>query len=441
MSGAGVALVANPLSALGRTAIDALHGAGWQVIAMEGDAAEAATWDSLDNVLAGIGRPVDLLATALPDGDGLDDPSPMIRAAWLGAKHALPLFATQGTGILLTLGRLPTEAGAAPVAMATMESIRMMCGSALLDAHAAGIRLRSNRLFCAAQAKPESIAQALLMLTDERSAFMAGTELRLSDAHAGAADLAGKSVLVTGATSGIGRTMAITMGRLGAWVGVAGRQMPLAEETLALVREAGGDGMIVPLDVTDQAGWAKAAGMIAAERGTLNGLVNNAGRTLNRPIANLSIDDLNSVLEISCGGVRLGMQAMTDLLATGRGAVVNISSVGGIRSLAGGSAYSAAKAAVIGLSRGYATKWEASGTPIRVNTLQPGLIWSGSVARSMGDEGANYFRAMIEPKTPLGRVGTPEEVAAVAAFLLSDAAAAVNGQSINVSGGLELCFP
>lgn len=437
MSGIGVALVTNPSSPLGQVAFDTLERAGWQVLALNGDAADPATWDAV----AAIDRQVDLLVTALHDEEDMGDPSHAIRTAWLGAKHALSLFAASGQGILLTLGRQSIVNDPAPNVTAAMESIRMMCGSALLDAHRSGIALRSNRLFCAPQAEAQSIAQAILMLTDERSAFMSATELRLSDAKSGSPDLTGKSVLVTGATSGIGRTMALTMGRLGAWVAVAGRQMTLAEETLALVREAGGDGIIVPLDVTERADWAAAAETILAERGVVHGLVNNAGITLNRPISDLQMDDLNALLAISCSGARLGMDAMTDLLAAGRGAVVNTSSVGGIRSLPGGSVYSAAKAAVIGLSRGYAAKWAASGTSIRVNTIQPGLIWSGSVARSMGEEGAAHFRAMIEPKTPLGRVGTPEDVAAVAAFLISDAAAAIDGQSITISGGLDLCFP
>ncbi|WP_242445989.1 SDR family NAD(P)-dependent oxidoreductase [Sphingopyxis lindanitolerans] len=96
---------------------------------------------------------------------------------------------------------------------------------------------------------------------------------------------------------------------------------------------------------------------------------------------------------------------------------------------------------MVGLSCGYAKKFAAQGQGVRVNSLSPGLIWSDSVADSLGEEGAEAFRAMILPKTPLGRVGKPEEVASVIAFLLSDAAASVTGQTITVSGGLELGFP
>jgi len=129
------------------------------------------------------------------------------------------------------------------------------------------------------------------------------------------------------------------------------------------------------------------------------------------------------------------------LRSAGGGAIVNVSSVAGIRGGPGGSAYSATKAAVVGysLSRGLAL---AADTPrIRVNALQPGLIWSDSVADSMGKAAAEAFRAKIEPRTPLGRVTTPAEVAEPICYLLSEAAAPVTGQAIHVSGGLELHFP
>ena len=208
-----------------------------------------------------------------------------------------------------------------------------------------------------------------------------------------------------------------------------------------MVRAAGGDGSVIALDVTDAAAWSAAAARVADLRGALHGLVNNAGEARNRPIEALKESDLAFLAQINCRGVRIGMDAMEGLLAEGQGAVINISSVAGIKAGPGGSAYSASKAAMIGLSKGYAAAYAASGMPIRVNSVQPGLIWSDSVADSLGDEGARQFCAMIEPKTPLGRVGTPEEVASAVAFLLSDAAAPVSGQAISVSGGLELGWP
>lgn len=441
----GLALVVNASSRLGRLAADALGSAGWRVLVPDdGDASTEAAWGAMAALVAGEGRPLDVLVTAPPADTPQDDPDAAIRTAWLGAKHALPLFQAQGAGTLLTLGYLPPADGALPGSNAALESIRLMSCAALHDARKAGIMLRSNRLFCAADAARGTVRETIRMLADDRSRFMTGAELLLpasSDDQSDAPHLTGKSILVTGATSGIGRAIATEMGRLGAWVAVGGRKQALAEETLALVRSAGGDGMVVPLDVTDASAWTAAAQTIADARGMLHGLVNNAGEARNRPISELDVTDLAFLCEINCRGVRLGMEAMEALLSKGQGSVLNISSVAGIRAGPGGSAYSASKAAMIGLSRGYAAAYAAAGAPVRVNTLQPGLIWSDSVADSLGEEGARAFRAMIEPKTPLGRVGTPEEVATVAAFLLSDAASAISGQSITVSGGLELGFP
>ncbi|WP_157812542.1 SDR family NAD(P)-dependent oxidoreductase [Novosphingobium kunmingense] len=273
---------------------------------------------------------------------------------------------------------------------------------------------------------------------------MSGAELSLAAGTAPESaqpDLAGKAILVTGATSGIGRSVAIEIGRQGGFAFVGGRKLDLAEETLTLVRAAGGDGLVVPLDVTSAAAWREAAERIKSVRGLLHGLVNNAGEAKNAPIEQLDEDDLAVLSAINIRGVRLGMDAMETLLAQGRGCVINIASVAGVRAGPGGSAYSATKAAMVGLSRGYAAAYARAANPIRVNSVQPGLIWSASVADSLGEDGARRFRAMIEPKTPLGRVGLPEEVAGPVAFLLSDAAAAITGQAINVSGGLELGWP
>jgi NAD(P)-dependent dehydrogenase (short-subunit alcohol dehydrogenase family) len=465
----GGALVVNGTSRLGALAVEALTAAGRSVlvagVAGGGGGAGGGTqgrdlrpgvsfvdvdtgsdegWAIVLGKLAREGRTVDTLIVAPPADGPEDDPYPAIATAWLGAKYALPLFRAQGAGTLLTLGFAPPADGACAGQDAACESIRLLTHAALHDARVGGIVLRSNRLFCEAAADIGAVREAARFLTDERSRFLSGTEIVLAaGGSTGAADagLAGKTILVTGATSGIGRAIAIEIGSRGGWVAVGGRKLNLAEETLAMVREAGGDGCVMPLDVTDAAAWAAAAGRIADVRGALHGLVNNAGEARNRPIEDLKESDLAFLAEINCRGVRLGMDAMQSLLAKGRGTILNISSVAGIKAGPGGSAYSASKAAMIGLSKGYAAAYAASGTPVRVNSVQPGLIWSESVADSLGDEGARQFRAMIEPKTPLGRVGTPGEVATAVAFLLSDAAAPISGQAISVSGGLELGWP
>lgn len=433
------ALVANGGSALGALAVEALTAAGHQVQTIDGSSESG--WEE---ALASGEGPPDLLVVATTHEGPADDPQAAISTAWLGAKYALPLFRPQGTGTLLTLGFAEPAQGACPGQDAVCESIRLLTVAALHDARVAGITLRSNRLFVAPDTHRGSVQETIRFLTDSRSSFMTGAELKLgseTDAGDASPDLRGKTILVTGATSGIGRAAAIEIGRRGGFVAVGGRKLDLAAETLALARAAGGDGCVVSVDVTDAQSWAAAARQIATTRGELHGLVNNAGEAINRPIETLSKADLAFLYGINVHGTRLGMDMMQDLLTRGRGTILNISSVAGIRAAPAGSAYSATKAAMIGCTRGYAARYAAAGTPIRVNSVQPGLIWSDSVADSLGEEGARKFRAMIEPKTPLGRVGQPEEVAAAITFLLSDAARPVTGQAINVSGGLELGWP
>lgn len=434
------AVITHPASRLGRRAVAALTSANWHIETLA--SGSDSEWQALIRRLTHEGRQVQAIITAPPTDGAPAEPEPGIAGAWRGAKYALPIFAEAASGVLISLAFAPSANGANPASDATVNSIRLMTAAALHDAQKSGIALRSNRLYPAEEASDTAIEEAIRLLADPRSAFMAGTELTLS-AHSAPArsSLNGKTILVTGATSGIGRAAAIELGRMGAFVAVGGRKMDLANETLTLIREAGGTGMTVRLDVTDAAQWAAAGEAILAETGALHGLVNNAGEAKNKPIADLTSEELDFLTTINCKGVRTGIEALAPIIAQSGGAILNIASVAGLRAGPNGSAYSASKAAMVGLGTGYAAKFAYEGTGVRVNNLLPGLIWSDSVADSLGEEGAAAFRKMIEPKTPLGRVGTPQDVATVIAYLLSDAAAGISGQTITVSGGLELCWP
>ncbi len=408
-------------------------------------------WQSLCARLEGAGEPVDVLIHAAPDDAcadcGADAVRTRIVAPWLAAKYSLRLMKGPGRGTVVVQAARPcADEGDPRHFEGELEAVRLATSAALLDAAKAGIRLRLNRLVFDARVHEADFKSAIRVLIDDRSSFMAGAEIGLSgsDSVSGAVreDLAGRTILVTGATSGIGRATAIELGRLGAWVAVGGRKLHLAEETLSLVRAAGGNGMVVPLDVTRDQDWRQAMDKIAAARGALDGLVSNAGESRNRPIAEQSVDELDFLLSVNYRAVLFGMTHAIDLMSKSRGgSIVNITSVAGLRAGPGNSAYGASKAGAIGLTRSFAQAVSRRSPRIRINALQPGFIWSESVAEALGTEGAAAFRAMIEPKTPLGRVGEPVEVARMVAFLLSDAARAIHGQAINVSGGLELAFP
>jgi hypothetical protein len=252
------AIVVNGTSRLGRVAIAAMVDAGREVLAtgpgsagfdtanvhwLDADCSGEGGWAAINAALGDRAGKVDTLLVAPPTDEPSDDLYPAMATAWLGARFALPLFRPQGAGILLSLAFTALSNGAQPAQDGTCEAIRLLTQSALHDASVSGISLRSNRLFCAADADPSSVRETICFLTDARSAFMSGTEITLLAANLprpAAVDLTGKAFLVTGATSGIGRATAIEIARRGGWVAVGGRKLDLAEETLALVRAAGG---------------------------------------------------------------------------------------------------------------------------------------------------------------------------------------------------------
>lgn len=253
--------------------------------------------------------------------------------------------------------------------------------------------------------------------------------------------LAYKTVMVTGAASGIGRATAIEIARQGGWVVIADRVHEGALETLSLVQQQG-EGSVIALDVTDDSQWAAAIAEVRATRGALHGLVNNAGASRLRPITELEADELSFLLAVNYAAPYFGICAALPLLReSGGGSIVNIASVAGLRAAPANSAYGGTKAAMIGLTRSFARALAGEAPRIRINAIAPGLIWSDSVARKMGEDGARRFREGVEPRTPIGRVGVPGEMATMIAYLLSDAASAVHGQVMAVSGGLEINFP
>lgn len=246
--------------------------------------------------------------------------------------------------------------------------------------------------------------------------------------------LTGKSTIVTGAAGGIGLATAQRFAAEGSKVLLADRQ----EAALARAREqilaAQPDAQveIFVVDVVDSAGVAAMVAAVLARFGRVDCLVNNAGITRDARLVKMTDEQFDQVIDVNLKGVYRCAQAVADpMIKQGSGVILNASSVVGLYGNFGQTNYAATKAGVIGFTRTWARELGPKG--IRVNAVCPGFIRT-PILESMP---AAVIEKMVE-KVPLGRLGKPEEIAAVYAFLASDDAAYLNGSVIEVSGGIQL---
>ena len=244
--------------------------------------------------------------------------------------------------------------------------------------------------------------------------------------------LDGKIALVTGATRGIGRAIADSLGKQGATVVGTATSQGGADTISANLKEAGIEGFGMVMDVSDPESIDAGLKKMTAEVGAPVILVNNAGITRDNLLLRLKDDDWSAVIETNLSSVyRLSKSVLRGMAKARWGRIINISSVVAGMGNPGQGNYCAAKAGVEGFTRSLAK--EMSNRGITANCVAPGFI-DTDMTKAL-DEGQRS--AMLE-NIPAGRLGQPEEVAAVVAFLASDAAGYVTGDTINVNGGMYM---
>jgi 3-oxoacyl-[acyl-carrier protein] reductase len=240
----------------------------------------------------------------------------------------------------------------------------------------------------------------------------------------------GKNVLVTGSSRGIGAEVAKVLAGYGLKVWINYRSGAAADAVKEAIEAAGGTAAVIGFDVADEAAFVDAIKTIVDADGELSYLVNNAGITKDGLAMRMKSDDFMAVINANLLSAFVGCRESFKVMRKQKfGAIVNIASIVGETGNAGQTNYAASKGGVIAMTKSFAQ--EAASSGIRYNTVTPGFI-----ATDMTDVLSEEIKATFTSKIPMGRFGNPSEVAEATAFLLSDHASYITGETLKVNGGM-----
>jgi 2-deoxy-D-gluconate 3-dehydrogenase len=246
-----------------------------------------------------------------------------------------------------------------------------------------------------------------------------------------ASPLSGKTALITGAGSGLGRAIALAFAEAGALVAAADISREKAEETAEVIHRQGAEASAQALDVTNHSEVENITADVVQKWGSLDILVNSAGRAIRGTALEYKEEDWKTILAVNLTGTFFCCQASGRHMASQRrGKIINIASIGGFIAYPGSIAYLASKGGVVQLTKGFAV--ELATYNVQVNAIAPSLFETPMSSSTRSDpESHKYFM----DRTPAGRKGRPEEIAGAAIFLASESSSMVTGHTLAVDGG------
>ena len=247
-----------------------------------------------------------------------------------------------------------------------------------------------------------------------------------------AKSLSGKTVLITGASKGLGKAMAVALAEAGAGIALVSRDEPKLNEVAKQIRDAGGRAEVFAADVADEAQVARVRDAVAAQfGGALHILINNAGINIRKSITDFTLAEWNSVMDTNMTSVFLLCRAFVPLMkGRGYGRIINMTSMMSHVSLPGRTAYSTSKTGLLGFTRALAL--ELAAEKITVNGISPGVCDTEINTPLMQNA---ELRAQFLAKIPVGRFGEPDEIAKLALYLCSEDAGFITGTDVVIDGG------